>query len=169
MVKFTREQLTSKDYNPLEDLDVKELSRTHYDYLIKHGVDAIDHVAAVRGILVRRPKTVLEASVDRIMNRRGLSIYDLDPVWGWIWDWGKLHDEILAESSFLTLFGRYRNQYGMLPRVEFEPGADIRAALGLLLEAGVAIDDLLHIEVMGTGITWMSIADWGRMRDMTWD
>lgn len=126
--EFSRHQLIAKDYNPLCDpdgLDPEQLKDEYAKFLSYRGESSLDHIAAVRGILV----------------------YSKDSSWQWYWFWGCLHDEALAEVPFNRLWGRYRNQKGMLPRIEFEPGADVRAALVVLLgEVPVVPDDLVNIQ-----------------------
>ena len=84
--------------------------------------------------------------------------------WKWIWGIGLLHDHILHESGYPTLYARYRNQKGMLPRIEFHGSADLYTALTLLLEeTSLEKDDVINLE-SETGGRWMSIgeyfADW---------
>jgi hypothetical protein len=118
--KFSREQLLNTDYDPLlKDLIRPTLLETHKDYLQRHGLDSIDHVAAVRGILV----------------------HDMHEGWKQLWDWGKLHDEILAESQYPRLCARYRNQRQWLPRIELEPDAEVEAALQAILNTSAILPD----------------------------
>ena len=98
------------------------------------------HIESVRGILVTS-----------------------NALWRWIWKQNRMHDRMLADSGYSKLWARYRNQKGFLPRVEFEPGADIRAALKLLGEVGIREDDLLNIETAGDW--WSSI---GEYLDCVW-
>lgn len=119
---FTHEQLVYPDYDPIQhgDVDPDELRRRYPQYPDLH------HAAAIRGILVREIG---------------------GKAWRWIWGIGLLHDELLAASGFTQLFARYRNQYGTVPRIEFEPEADVASALQLLLETTpIKSKDLINIE-----------------------
>ena len=124
-MKFSREQLLDVAYDPLlKGIDRLTLVESHKDYLQRHGLDSIDHVATVRGILV----------------------HDLHEGWKGIWDWGKLHDGILAESRYPRLYARYRNQRHWMPRIKFEPDADVEAALRAILNTTpIRPDDKVNI------------------------
>ncbi|MFV2044931.1 MAG: hypothetical protein ACC700_17055 [Anaerolineales bacterium] len=121
-VKFSRDQLVDPEYDPIENGDVnfedlKSRYLTHVD---------LNHAAAIRGILVSEG------------NKGG---------WKWIWGVGLLHDEMLKESGFPKLWARFRNQFPMMPRIEFESGADVKAALNLLLqETPIKAADAINIE-----------------------
>jgi hypothetical protein len=130
---FNRTQLLDRDYDPMVEGVVNR------DYLESQyaGHVNLDHAAAVRAILVREGKSD----------------------WRWIWGIGLLHDEITVRSGYPKLYARYRNQNRMLPRIIFERGADVHAALELLLEeTPLERDDLINIETEGAG-RWMSIGD----------
>lgn len=130
---FDRDQLLDWDY------DSMTAGVVNRDYLESRyaGHVNLDHAAAVRAILVREGKHE----------------------WGWIWGIGLLHDEITARSGYPKLYARYRNQNRMLPRIIFERGADVHAALELLLkETPLETHDLINIETEGAG-RWMSIGD----------
>jgi hypothetical protein len=123
-IEFTREQLIDPDYNPIGhgDVDAQELERRYPQYPDLH------HAAAIRGILVREQG---------------------GKAWRWVWGVGLLHDELLAASGYSRLFARYRNQYGMAPRIEFEPGANVASALRLLLQTTpIQGQDLINIEAV---------------------
>jgi hypothetical protein len=121
-LEFTHEQLVNPDYDPIQhgDVDPDELRGRYPQYPDLH------HAAAIRGVLVREIG---------------------GKAWRWIWGVGLLHDELLAASGFPQLFARYRNQFGMVPRIEFEPEADVISALQLLLETTpIKSQDLINIE-----------------------
>ena len=127
---FSREQLLEKGYDPLSDptsgLDLLEIEASHKEYLKQHGWDAVDHIAAVRGVLVKR-----------------------DGKYEWLWDWGKLHDEIFAETGFgiQAYRGKFRNQKFHMPRVELFEMVNAREALLELLQCSpIEMDDLLNID-----------------------
>ncbi len=130
---FRREQLVERDYDPISagDIDLASL-RERYPHHVN-----LDHAAAVRAILVR----------------------EAGSGWKWIWGIGLLHDDILRESGYPRLYARFRNQRGMLPRIEFHRGADVRASLRVLLEQSpLRRDDSMNIKTE-TGGRWMSVAD----------
>lgn len=121
-IRFTREQLLNPEYDPIAqgDVDIGDL-RTRYEDKID-----LNHAAAVRGILVKDQKS-----------------HD----WTWIWGIGLLHDEMVRESGHQRLYARYRKQYPLLPRIEFEAGADVNEALAILLrETPIEKDDRIIIE-----------------------
>lgn len=130
---FRREQLLERDYDPISCGDVDPVAlRERYPHHVN-----LDHAAAVRAILVRE--------------RKGQ--------WKWIWGIGLLHDDILRDSGHPRLYARYRNQRGMLPRIEFHSGADLYASLKLLLETTpLEPHDAINIE-SETGGRWLSIGD----------
>jgi hypothetical protein len=131
---FTREQLLEEDYDPIAEglVDLAYLQRRYRHHL------HYDHAAAVRAILVRPGKRD----------------------WKWIWGIGLLHDHILAETGYPKLYARYRNQRGMLPRIEFHAGADLYVSLQLLLETTpLRPEDAINI-VSEMGGRWMSIGDY---------
>jgi len=132
-IEFTREQLVDPEYEPIAqgDVDLEDL-RHRYE-----GHVPLDHAAAVRGILVRDTKTT---------------------AWSWIWGIGLLHDEMVTLGGYLRLYARYRNQYPIIPRIEFDDDADAHAALSLLLETTpIEENDVINIEFSGR--TAFSIAD----------
>ncbi len=109
----------------LNDGEVAKL----YHFLKTHHLVALDHLAAVRAILT--------------------------PDGSWIWCIGICHDEILYRSGDHRLLARYRNQRTFLPRIEFEPGADLVKALTSLLDQGFEWSDIVDIEgevIRGIGI-----------------
>ena len=131
---FTREQLLERDYDPIEDgvVDLNYLNERFGHHI------RLDHAAAVRAILVREGKHN----------------------WKWIWWIGLLHDHILHEIGYPKLYARYRNQKGMLPRIEFHGGADLLITLSLLLEeTPLEKDDVINLE-SETGGRWMSIGEY---------
>lgn len=112
----------STEYDPIEsgDVDLEDLKSRYLSHV------NLDHAAAIRGILVREDK-------------RG--------EWKWIWCVGLLHEEILKESSYPKLWARFRNQFPMMPRIEFESWVDVKAALSLLLqETPIKEADVINIE-----------------------
>ena len=118
----SRAQLVDIDYDPISqgDIDAADL-KTRYPH---H--DDLQHAAATRGILVRD---------------------DASKQWRWIWGIGLLHYEMLELSEYPRLYGRFRNQFSMLPRIELEPGSDTQAALRLLLDTtAILSDDSMNIE-----------------------
>ena len=90
---FTHRQLTSRDYNPLDDPAGPDRADLEARYGQGPRAVRLDHAAAVRGILVREP----------------------DKSRKWMWDWGLLHDEMVRKFGYDRLFARYRNQYTFLP------------------------------------------------------
>lgn len=157
MKTFSRQQLIERDYDPFEDMTAEEgagVIISHAEYLREHGLGAIDHIAAVRGVLIQIEGGYYEPDGDDPYGGGYV-----DDRWEWIWDWGKLHDEIAKEHR-VKAWGRYRNQRGMLPRVEFEPGADVSQALRLLIKAGIRGTDVVHIEVMGSGLVCATIDEY---------
>lgn len=131
---FSRAQLLDRDYDPiaLGDIDLEYLKNRY-----SHHVD-LNHAAAVRAILVQHKKRE----------------------WRWIWGIGLLHDHILNEMGYSRLYARYRNQKGMLPRIEFHGGADLLASLELLLSVSpIEKDDLINIQSEAGG-RWMSIGEY---------
>ena len=132
-IEFTREQLVDPEYEPIAqgDVDLEDLRRRYEDQV------PLDHLAAVRGILVKDPKTT---------------------AWRWNWGIGLLHDEMVSLGGYLRLFARYRNQYPTIPRIEFDDDADAHAALFELLETTpIEENDVINIEFSGR--TAFSIAD----------
>ena len=130
---FTREQLLDRDYDPLSnyDIDLEYLNERFSHYV------QLDHAAAIRAILVREGTK-----------------------WNWIWGIGLLHDQMLVDVGYPKLYARYRNQFQMLPRIEFHAGADIRKALMVLLqETPIHEDDVINIESESSG-RWMSIGEY---------
>lgn len=120
--RCSHDQLVDPEYDPVEkgDVDLEDL-RDRYE-----GRVAMEHAAAIRGILVR------EAD-------RG--------EWRWLWGVGLLHDEMVAKSKYPRLYARYRNQYPTLPRIEFDDEADVHAALHLLLTSTpIQAEDSINIE-----------------------
>jgi hypothetical protein len=118
-MKFTREQLTSRDYDPIEVglVDLADLRRRY------KGRVWINHAAAIRGVLLKED--------DRQF---------------WIWGCGLLHDEMATAHGHERPLARYRNQYPMLPTVEFETGSDVQDGLRLLLETTpIRATDLLNV------------------------
>lgn len=131
---FTREQLLERDDDPIANgmVDLAYLNERFGQHV------RFDHAAAVRAILVREGKRD----------------------WRWIWGIGLLHDQILKETGYQKLYARYRNQRGMLPRIEFHGGADLGVAIELLLkETPLERGDVINIESEAGG-RWMSIGDY---------
>jgi len=131
--QFTREELIDPEYDPIQrgDVDLVDL-RARYEAHID-----LNHAAAVRGILVRDPETKARF---------------------WIWGIGLLHDEMVDLGGYQRLYARYRNQYPILPRIEFDDDADAHHALVTLLETTpIEEDDLINIEFAGR--TAFSVAD----------
>ena len=90
-----------------------------YHFIKEHHLIAIDHLAAIRAILV--------------------------PNGAWICCVGICHDAILALSGYDRLMARFRNQRTFLPRIEYEPEANIAQSLMSLLEQGFELDDKIDI------------------------
>ena len=106
-MKFTREQLTSRYYEPIEVglVDLADLRRRY------EGKVSLNHAAAIRGVLLKEGGPQL-----------------------WIWGCGLLYDEMATAHDHERPLARYRKQYGMLARVEFETGSNMQDGLRLLLE-----------------------------------
>ena len=131
-MKFTREQLTSRGYDPIELglVDLADLRRRY------KGRVWINHAAAIRGVLLKE-----------------------DGRQFWIWGYGLLHDEMATAHGHKRPLARYRNQYGMLARVEFETGSDMQDGLRLLLETTpIRPTDLLNVSGI-YGLLGYSIGD----------
>lgn len=131
--QFTREELIDPEYDPIQqgNVDLEDLRRRY------EGHVPLDHAAAVRGILVKDPKTT---------------------AWSWIWGIGLLHDEMVRLGGYIRLYARYRNQYPIIPRIEFDDDADAHAAMFVLLETTpIEENDVINIEFSGR--TAFSIAD----------
>ena len=131
-VRFSRTQLLDPEYDPIEEGDVYLPNlRRRYE-----GKVSLDHAAAIRGVLVKE-------------NGRQV----------WIWGCGLLHDKMATAHGHERTLARYRNQYGMLARVLFETGSDVRDGLRLLLETTpIRATDLLNVS--GTyGLLGRSIGD----------
>jgi len=121
-MRFQRNQLIDRDYDPLADPD--GLSRQELEKRYgRAGQDvSLDHGAAVRGILVRERAA-----------------------WKWIWDWGLLHDEMVRKYGFDRLYARYRNQYRFLPVIAFEGAVEAEPLRMLLCETPILPDDVIQI------------------------
>ena len=131
-MKFTREQLTSRYYEPIEVglVDLADL-RCRYE-----GKVSLDHAAAIRGVLLKEDSRQF-----------------------WVWGCGLLHDEMATAHGHERPLARYRNQYPMLPTVEFETGSDVQDGLRLLLETTpIRATDLLNVSGI-YGLMGCSIAD----------
>lgn len=90
-----------------------------YHFIKEHHLIAVDHLVAIRAILV--------------------------PDGAWIWCVGICHDAILVLSGYDKLLARFRNQRAFLPRIEYEPEANIAQSLMSLLEQGFELDDKIDI------------------------
>lgn len=123
MTHFTHHQLTSRDYNPLEDSSGPDRADLETRYGQGPRAVSLDHAAAVRGILVREP----------------------DKSWLWIWDWGLLHDEMVTKNGYDRLFARYRNQYSFLPTIEFETHVQAVPLHLLMKQTPIMADDEIQI------------------------
>ena len=131
-MKFTREQLTSRDYDPIE-VGLVHLADLRRRY---EGRVWINHAAAIRGVLLKE-----------------------DGRQFWIWGCGLLHDEIATAYGHERPLARYRNQYPMLPTVEFETGSAVQDGLRLLLETTpIRATDLLNVSGI-YGLLGCSIGD----------
>ncbi len=117
----------SETLKRLNDRNILELFR----YVRAYHLVALDHLAAVRAIL--------------------------SPDGAWIWSVGICHDEILAQSGYDRLMARFRNQRLFMPRIEFEPSADMALALISLTDQGFELDDVVDIE--GERFRALSIAE----------
>jgi len=103
---FRREGLAEKDHDPISAGDIDLASpRERYPHHAN-----LDHAAAMRAILV----------------------HEAGSGWKWIRGIGLLHDAILRKSGYPRFYARFRNQRGMLPRIEFHRGADVHASLRVL-------------------------------------
>jgi len=117
---ISRTEIASSPYfEAIQLLDEHELSLL-FQYLRKHHLSALDHLAAVRSILM--------------------------PDGLWIWCIGICHDEILARSGSDRLLARFRNQRTFNPRIEFEPDAKVASSLLLLIDEGFSLQDFIDIE-----------------------
>jgi hypothetical protein len=150
---WTKEQLLNRRYDPTDDPRFADKVDALKEKILKNvglpeGVDerwtygmngALEHYAAVRGCLVGW--TPLGMAVSQVK---------------WIWFWGGLHAEGLRrlqdrENTPVKLLARYRNQVDMLPTIEFEPSADVPAALlGLLDTTPLEPYDVINIEWDGS-------------------
>lgn len=131
-VHFSRTQLLDPGYDPIAQRDVclSDLRRRY------EGRVWINHAAAIRGVLLKE-----------------------DGRQFWIWGCGLLHDEMATAHGHERPLARYRNQYGMLPRVEFETGSDMQDGLRLLLETTpIRPTDLLNVSGI-YGLLGCSIGD----------
>lgn len=122
MQVFTHHQLTSRDYNPLEDRAGPDCVDLEARYGQGPRAISLDHAAAIRGILVRDGKE-----------------------WKWIWGWGLLHDEMVLQCGYDRLWARYRNQFAFLPAIEFETYAQAEPLHLLLRETPIQPDDEIQI------------------------
>ena len=97
-VPFSRTQLLFPEYDPIAsgDICLPGLRRRY------EGRIWINHTAAIRGVLLKE-----------------------DGRQFWIWGCGLLHDEMPTAHGHERPLARYRNQYGMLARVEFETGSNM--------------------------------------------
>jgi len=129
LANISRGELAAQPFAiAMENLNDDEAAKL-YRFIKTHHLVALDHLAAVRAIL--------------------------SPDGSWIWCIGICHDEILYRSGYHRLLARYRNQRTFLPRIEFEPGADLVKALTLLLDQGFDWSDIVDIEgevIRGIGI-----------------
>ena len=131
-VPFSRTQLLLPEYDPIAsgDICLPDLRRRY------EGKISLDHAAAIRGVLVRE-----------------------DGHQVWIWAAGRLHDEIAQAHGHERPLGRHRNQYRVLPRVEFEKGSDVQDGLRLLLKTTpIRATDLLNVNGI-YGLLGCSIGD----------
>lgn len=122
MVEFSRRQLIDRDYNPLEESGGPDRADLEKRYGLGTRRVNLDHVAAVRGILVREEKE-----------------------WKWIWDWGLLHDEMVRKYGYDRLYARYRNQRTFIPVIEFEVPVEGGPLRMLLQQCPVELDDRIQI------------------------
>jgi hypothetical protein len=121
-MRFRRDQLVDRDYDPLADPDGpdRQEMEERYDRAGQEG--SLDHAAAVRGILVRE-----------------------NAAWKWIWDWGLLHDEMVRKYGFDRLYARYRNQCTFVPVIQFEIPVEAAPLRLLLEECPILPDDVIQI------------------------
>ena len=131
-VPFSRTQLLLPEYDPIAsgDICLPDLRRRY------EGKVSLDHAAAIRGVLLKE---------------NGCQF--------WVWGCGLLHDEMATAHGHERPLARYRNQYPMLPTVEFETGSDVQDGLRLLLESTpIRATDLLNVSGI-YGLLGCSIGD----------